>query len=169
MYITNEIAVGIAKEVVEEHAPSILTRLGFYIDDEVLNRFTFSTETTKDTPLGRCTVTTLEERYGGRSEYVKGSARITIYPVRFLYRLTRHKELIRRPFARFFKNSLRKRMIRVLAHELRHYWQHESGEIERNEASAFGIIIMPYEVRWSERDADDFAKEYLESLKGGRK
>lgn len=164
-YVTNAKAMKMMEEIIAEHAPDILGHLGFYNDDEILGKFTISTENNDDTPRGVCSVTTSRTLLGLNEKYVKGSAEITFYPVAFFSYRKKNRRKGNVPFFfRFFSKRIRKTMIFVLAHELRHYWQYDSGEYYRNESQAFGISIMPYEWRWCEKDANDFAREYMKSI-----
>lgn len=164
-YVTDAKAMKMMEEVVAEHAPEILTRLGFAIDDEILNKISVLAENEDETPHGVCNVRISHNIFkSGTEKYVEGSASINLYPATFFVYRKKNGRYAQLPFfARLFGKQIRRMFIHTLAHELRHYWQYDSGEYFRNESTFFGRSFMPYEWRWCEKDANQFAREYLVS------
>lgn len=158
-YVTDAKAMKMMEEIVAEHAPQILLQLGFAKDDEILNKINILPTDEVDTPHGETQVQTKSDKY------VKGTASIYLYPLSCFSYKKKNGKNGRLPFiARFMHKQIRRLLIHTLAHELRHYWQHDSGEYFRNEPQVFGISIMPYNWRWCEKDANQFARDYLVSI-----
>lgn len=52
------------------------------------------------------------------------------------------------------KDGFREAMNQVLAHELRHYWQHQTGVYYKHPYDT----NIPHDERWAEIDANDYMK-----------
>jgi hypothetical protein len=169
MYMTNKKVLEEARNIVKVHAPLILKELGLEENDGILDRIFVTAEVSATTPHGVCHATTQETRRLFeviKQEYVKGSAKIEINPLTFFHYMNKKGEIKEVPFFfRFFKSKIRRMILFTLAHELRHYWQHYTGEYYKNELMFFGRSIMPYEMRWCEEDANKFGVKYIKEEK----
>lgn len=168
MYMTNKKVLTETQLIIDNHAARILTKLGLEDDTHILNHITVSDVVGPDVPLGVCKVQ--QEISGGlfsnATSYVPESANITLYPLMHFKYLSKGGELKNVPFfARFMKPIIRRIILSTLAHELRHYWQHTTGEYTKNELQFRGKSFMSYENRWCERDANEFADLYANNNK----
>ena len=162
MFMTNAKMMKESNEIIKLHAPSILKELGLSENDEILNRIVVSDKIGSSIPHGVCEAQISRKFFSSDSVYIKGSAKITIYPLTFLYYTSKDGSLKKIPFVvRLFESQLRRAIIFTLAHELRHYWQHETGEYEKNELQFLGMSVMPYQHRWCEKDANEFGRKYI--------
>jgi len=156
--ITDNEAMLITEEVIESHKHLILQDLGV-MDDGILDRIYIVDGYPQSGFDGFCyekhTIT------NGIMTYVQGSAYIELYPLRILYSYNEVGELV--PIDehhRISKEQFREHMTKILAHELRHYWQYQTGF----DAQYPDQQSLPYEERPSEIDAYAYMDEYYESF-----
>lgn len=162
----------LAEKVIAEHSSLILEQLGLATDnDGILERITASREeVTTETPAGLFSSQQRSRGFMGRLgvSYIKGSGEITLYPITAMHSV-KGDTVKRMPFASAiclaFSKMLEKQLIFVLAHELRHYWQYYTGTVYEKGDYTGSARFMPYSMRWEEKDADQWALEYLKSLK----
>lgn len=169
--ITNSKAIAIAEEVITTHAPLILEALGLAENnDGILDRIkVIASPLTHEEPQSAIFYHVVLSRglmgcHG--SKYQEGSGRIeinAIAPFYFTYK-GGYKDM---KFVRVLmsRKKLRDHYIFLLAHEMRHYWQFLTGEIWVQGARMGSINFVPYEWRWEEQDANEFARDYCKSLK----
>lgn len=176
MYITNEKATAIAQEIITTHAPRILKKLGLDTNnDGILDRIYVVaealTEASPQAAIFNYVYTVMSSPYGinlsGTERYKTGSGTVTINAASAFYIHTKRNVFKEVKLARLFvtKKRLSKIFIYSLAHELRHYWQFITGEVWEKSARRGGINLMPYQFRWEEADANEFAREYLKEVK----
>ena len=158
----------ITEEVVKEHAPLILKELGLDKDnDGILERISVTSKVGEDVPQGYCKVRIIRRNLLGEPVYIQGTAAIDLNPLAFLVRINNKGRMKMMPkFIRSFlingmERYLRRLMTFVLAHELRHYQQYYTGLYFEKEAHFGGASLMPYSMRWCEKDANEFAKQYV--------
>jgi hypothetical protein len=166
MYMTNKRIMKETKMLIEKHAPIILRELGLEDNDGILERIVVTDKFGSDVPYGQIFY---EERGKTHSftrmvwdqKYEGGSARIEIHPMSFFHYVNKRGDVKKTPvFTRFLGPLFRKAIIHTLAHELRHYWQFYTGKYYEKELLFGGRSIMPYEHKWSERDANSFGAQY---------
>jgi hypothetical protein len=61
---------------------------------------------------------------------------------------------------------LKNAIVDTLAHEARHAWQNNSGEWRNHfeQTSYLMHMLMPYDYRWEERDANEFSYRYRKGM-----
>lgn len=165
MFISDEKAMVLAQEVVDKYTTIILQELGVE-SDGIEDRITISDDITnipnatiyKD-EYG-CNMVTPDSYY---QLYRTGSARITIYAINILGYRNKYGELKTPWFLRLSKKLYKGQVLFGLAHELRHYWQFISSEYYKKELDAIlGVnFIIPYELKWCEKDANEFADKIV--------
>jgi hypothetical protein len=169
MFMTNKKMLEEARNIVKVQAPLILKDLGLEENDGILDRIVVTDKVGLRIPEGFCNAQIEIRRRGFVEEsktYIVGSAFIEINPLNYFFCMTKKGELKKAPFIiRLFKSRLRRAVLFTLAHELRHYWQHYTGEYYKNELMMFGKSLMPYEMRWCEEDANKFARKHIEVSK----
>lgn len=159
------------EEVVSKHALPMLRALGMEENnDGILNRIMVSSKIGDEIPNGqfRHTYQTKGFMGMGRTRYILGSGEIELFPCMAM-QIKTNKRLVGIPAAglvvRLFRKAIERHMIFVLAHELRHYWQYYTNTAYTREGSTGAVNFMPYSMRWEEIDANEFAEEYLNSIK----
>lgn len=167
--ITNTIAMEIAQEVVREHAPRILEKLGLAQDnDGILDRISVVDELpTEDLPHSATfNMEVLQKGFMGFGgmKYERGTGTIKLRALAAFHPLNKKGKSMHLWPARlwFFKDKIRRHYIFLLAHELKHYHQYWTGEIWEHRIGS--VNFMPYEWRWEEKDANQFAYSYLSNL-----
>lgn len=161
MYMTNKAILKETEQIVKVHAPLILKELGLEENDGILDRIYVSAEREASTPHGICESKMRKTSMFDNGSYEVGSASITIYPLTFLQYMNKKGKIKQAPFFfRFLKPIIRRVIVFTLAHELRHYWQYVTGEYYDKELMFMGSSILPYELRWCEKDANTFGKQY---------
>jgi hypothetical protein len=174
MFITNKKAVAMTQEVVAKHAPLILEKLGLLENnDGILDRIeVIANPLTKESAFNarfRHSVT-IRGLFGtGGQSYTKGSGIVEINAIALFYFMNKKDEFKDVKIVRLLASNKRfkQQILHSLAHELRHYWQYVTGETWKNGAHLGAVNLMPYEWRWEEKDANEFAASYIKSLKGG--
>lgn len=171
LYMTDAVAIDTVNKIIAEQAPLIIKDLGLEINDGILDRICALTFIPSEDQAHSAIFRHIATTYGFMSskgeEYKIGSGRVEINAVSPMYFRNKkgkvlHMAIIRLPF---FVSLYRKYIIGLLAHELRHYWQFYTGEVFRQTTRFNGMSFMPYEWRWEEKDANDYARKYLDSLK----
>jgi len=157
--VTHEEAIVITQEIVKTHTPLILKDLGVK-DDGVSSRINIQDSYPNDGYSGVC-----HYKYvtiNGTKIYKQKSAVIDLFPMVYLQRQDNNGNLVPLSLSlRPSKDEFRKKMIETLAHELRHYWQCQTGEI-------FKYVYdtsIPHDERWAEIDANNYMKKYYQSIK----
>lgn len=172
MYMNNKKLMEVSESIVKEFAPQILEALGLDNSDRIIERIKVSDVVGENIPNGICEVKTIvTKRFGMviNSMYLPDdeTSGITLYPFMALHYRTKKGGIKQVPFfMRVFAKQLRRVLLFTLAHELRHYWQYKTGEMDKNETMFNGRSLMPYEHRWCERDANEFAYKFVQSLNG---
>lgn len=183
MFINNKTAIAIASKIVAQHAPIILERLGLAQDnDGILDRiYVIADPLTKEHNASAVFyhVDIHTGLFGsGGSRYERYSGKIVVNAASMFYFYSKKKGYKEVKFVRlmvgiFGRRRFEEYMLFLLAHEMRHYWQWYTGEIWKNSSRAGSINFMPYEWRWEEQDANEFAYNYVremkQTLKGGEK
>lgn len=97
----------------------------------------------------------------GVKSYVQKSGVIDIYPMVYFMRRDKDGNLVSIPSnQRPNKDGFREGMNQVLAHELRHYWQHQTGVFYKHPYDT----SIPHDERWAEKDANDYMERYYKSI-----
>lgn len=156
----------LGNEVVAEHAARILDELGMTTNnDGILDRITMHTDTPNhDEPRALFRHNTIQYGFFGSRglQYEIGSGEIRvncIAPIFYLDRKSTFRE-IKPARLWFFKKSIKRVILFMLAHEMRHYWQYYTGEGYKHDYVG-SFCITPYEWRWVEKDANEFARKYV--------
>lgn len=161
----------LGEKAVAEHALPILKALGLEDDhDGILDKISVSSQIGEDVPNGVFQMKQQSKGFMGRHgvSYVKGSGAITLYPHMFIYEM-KNKEMKRMRavslIAPFVDEILYQELIKVLAHELRHYWQYSTGIVYKKGDYIGGARFVPYHMRWEEQDANEWSEAYVKGLK----
>lgn len=163
-YLTNEKALVIAEEVVSKYAPLIVKDLG--VDDSILEKMTVTSKIGA-IPFGEFKFQHRQkDMFGFRMSYIYGSESIEVNPLMAFYYIgigIKKNESIRRVpfFARFMVSAYKRMVLLGLAHEIRHYWQYSTGEAYRQQSMIGGRCFIPYEHRWEEVDANEYANGFV--------
>ncbi|WP_176536122.1 DUF3920 family protein [Bacillus cereus] len=156
--VTDEEAVTITQEIVKIQTQLILQDLGVG-DDGISGKITIHNTLNNNGYAGLFNssyVTT-----NGIKAYAQKSGVIDLYPMAYLVERDEKGDLVSAPADRRpAKDKFRKSMIETLAHELRHYWQHQTGETFKYPYDT----SIPYDERWAEKDAKDYMKRYYKSI-----
>lgn len=167
--MTNTQLIALTNEVITTHAFPILQELGLEKDnDGILGKISASSQIGEDTPEG---IFMSEIRKVGLmgmkgTSYVKGSGSITIYPI--MLKMFKKKNgdlgtnLLISLIISLFAKQVKKQLVFILAHEMRHYWQYYTNTVFTKGDYIGGTRFTPYSMRWEEKDANDWAKAYIE-------
>lgn len=156
--VTEEEAMKITDDVVKTQTQLILQDLGIG-DDGVSSRITIH-NTYPDNDYaglfhGESVIT------NGVQSYVQKSGVIDIYPMVYIKKRDKDGTVASFPVnQRFSKEEFRKEITKTLAHELRHYWQYQTGVFFKHPYDT----NVPHDERWSEIDANDYEKKYYKSI-----
>lgn len=162
-----QLLVSIAEEVIATHAQVIIDDLDINYDG-IIDRIKISTDIQGlglGFVMGHCTYRHTRSVIAMTQRYIPQSNNIVIYPMAMvsLYKFKSNKTiLVPSLIIRLFKKSIRKQIIEVLAHELRHAWQNASGE--GRHMNLGGILSTNYVTCPLEIDADKYANDYYKSL-----
>lgn len=177
MIMTDKRIMELANEVVDTYASDMLHQLGLSNNnDGILNRISVTDKIGDEIPQGIFNYVQESKGFMGMKgcSYVKESGNIEINVMQCLHAKINGK-LRRIPLvnviATLTRNNLKKMFVFILAHELRHYWQFYTGEIyETDHGKIGGISFMPYEWRWEEKDANEWARNYVKQtfIKGAK-
>lgn len=157
--VTDEEAIVITQEIVKTHTPFILKDLGVE-DDGVSSRINIHDTYPGDGYAGVCHFNYVI--INGTKRYKQKSAVIDLYPMVYLPRQDHDGNPLSLSMSlRPTKHEFRRKMIETLAHELRHYWQCQTGEIFKYPYDR----SIPHDERWAEIDANNYMKKYYQSIK----
>ncbi|QWH38092.1 hypothetical protein EXW53_14945 [Bacillus mycoides] len=152
--VTDEEAMTITHKIVETQTQLILQDLGVG-DDGISSKITIHNLYPNDGYSGMF--------YGdymttnGMKSYVQQSGVIDLYPMVYLMRRDEDGNVAPLPSnQRPSKDGFRKVMNETLAHELRHYWQHQTGVFYKHPYDT----SIPHDERWAEKDANEYMKKY---------
>jgi hypothetical protein len=158
------------EEVVAKHASNILKELGLDKDnDGILDRIVVSSKIGDSIPNAHFIYDCRQNGFMGMrgSSYVPYSGKIELFPGMQM-NMNIGKRLIGVParglLTHLFNKRIERTLIFLLAHELRHYWQYYTGTINTKMGGIRTAQLMPYEHRWEEIDANEFASQYMESI-----
>jgi hypothetical protein len=157
--VNNEEAKTITQEIVITQGPLILKDLGVG-DDGILSRITISEGVTSDDYAGLYQYRTMYTNNNSIT-YDQGTNSINLYP--FIYLIERDDKgnpIFLQADQYPSKDEFRKEMIETLAHELRHYWQDQTGESIKHPYDT----SIPHDERWAEKDANDYMEKYFQSI-----
>ena len=144
----NEI-ISITLDVINKNTPVILNKLGFKEKPENL---LFRICDTYDHALGMCTAFFKDQEKNELLETV-----IILYPSNIIWIKILDRIWLPR-LCRFSRKLFERKVLHVLAHELRHFWQYYTGEHkEYRKLSKF----LPRKIRLIEIDAEKWAEEFL--------
>ncbi|UNP78818.1 DUF3920 family protein [Bacillus nitratireducens] len=157
--VTDEEAVTITQEIVKTQTQLILQDLGVG-DDGISRKITIHNTYNNDGYSGLFNssyVTT-----NGITAYAQKSGVIDLYPMVYLMGRDKGGNLVSFPAnQRPTKDGFRKAMIETLAHELRHYWQHQTGEFFKYPYDT----SVTHDERWAEKDAKDYMGKYSKLIR----
>jgi hypothetical protein len=159
--ITNKEAITMTQEIVKTYSPLILKDLGVG-DDGILNRITISDKVPMDDDYsGLFTDRSYTSWSDGRITYDQGTDSIDLYPYMNLTERDEKGDPVFLQKDQYpSKDEFRKETIETLAHELRHYWQDQTGESLKHPYDT----SIPHDKRWAEIDANQYAEKYYQSI-----
>ncbi|MCU4788926.1 DUF3920 family protein [Bacillus cereus] len=152
--VTEEEAMSITDDVVKTQTQLILQDLGVG-DDGISGKITIHNTYPSNGYAGlfhgQSVIT------NGLQSYVQSSGFIDIYPMVYFMKRDKEGNLVSIPSnQRLNKDRFRDAMHQVLAHELRHYLQHQTGVFFKHPYDT----SVPHDERWAEIDANDYMKKY---------
>ncbi|MFZ5643098.1 MAG: hypothetical protein ACOY46_05875 [Bacillota bacterium] len=144
----NEI-ISIAREVINENTSFILKKLGFI---EKPHNLKLKICESYDDALGMCFAYFKDNDKKELTEAV-----VILYPSNMIW--IKISDRIRLPrISKFSQKLFERKVLHVLAHELRHFWQYHTGEHrEYHRLSKF----LPGKVHLIELDAEKWAEDFL--------
>lgn len=156
--VTEEEAMTITDDIVKTQTQLILQDLGVG-DDGISGRITIHNTYPSDGYAGlfhgQSVIT------NGVQSYVQSSGVIDIYPMVYFMKRDKEGNLVSIPSnQRLNKDRFRDAMHQVIAHELRHYLQHQTGEFFKHPYDT----SLPHDERWAEIDANNYMKKYSKSI-----
>lgn len=156
--VTDEEAITITQEIVKTQTQLILKDLSIG-DDGISNRITIRDIYPDSGYAGWCEASNVT--VNGTTTYAQESATIDLYPITYLKGRDEKGSLVSlSPSQRPTKDEFRKEMTETFAHELRHYWQHQTGVYYDHPYDT----SIPHDERWAEKDANDYMKKYYKSI-----
>ncbi|EJS63120.1 hypothetical protein ICU_04726 [Bacillus cereus BAG2X1-1] len=156
--VTEEEAMTITDDIVKTQTQLILQDLGVG-DDGISSKITIHNTYPNDGYAGLFHGDSLITN--GVQSYVQKSGVIDIYPMVYFMKRDKDGNLVSIPSnQRPNKDGFREVMNQVLAHELRHYWQHQTGVFFKHPYDT----NVPHDERWAEKDANDYMKKYSKSI-----
>lgn len=166
--MTNNRLIALMDEVIATHSLPILKELGLENNnDGILDRISASSQVGESTPHGTFDSDLLSKGFRGMQgvSYVEGSGSITLYPLMLKIYKKGNGNLVSNPISSvamgLFTKTLKKYLIFILAHELRHYWQYYTNIVFTKGDYIGSSRFTPYSDRWEEKDANEWAKTYI--------
>jgi hypothetical protein len=146
----------LAQQVINQHADKLFSKLGIAPIPVILEEEAVRASNGPGYTAGACDAVETRSIMDMLNAVDRQAKCIHIYYMSLLAaRLTYYIPAI-------FKKSI----IDTLAHEIRHAWQSNSGEWRNHSeiTSFFMSLIIPYEHKWEEKDANKFAHDYTKSV-----
>lgn len=147
--MTSNDILSLTSEIINNNTPIILNKLGFKEEPKNLK---FKICESYDDALGMCFAIFKDN---DRTELLE--AVIILYPHNMI-RINILDWITLPRLCKFSRKLFERKVLRVLAHELRHFWQYYTGEHkEYHQLSRF----LPSKMRLIEIDAEKWAEEFL--------
>ncbi|GBF34799.1 hypothetical protein DCCM_3919 [Desulfocucumis palustris] len=147
--MTKKDILSLTSEIINKNTPVILNKLGFKEQPGYLK---FKISESYDDALGMCFAIFKDDEKTQLQEAV-----IILYPFNMLW--INFLDWIRLPrICKFSRRLFERKVLHVLAHELRHFWQYYTGEHKKySRLSRF----LPSKMRLIELDAEKWAEDFL--------